>query len=116
MSLPLLSPRRLSDFSPEEFKTYIKSLYAKRAPKQGKAKKKTMREKPITTKITKKGKLSITTRREVKYATEEESRAIEKTTGRGANEVFIALRAAGFITATHEEAERIKGELDGLPF
>lgn len=114
--VPLLSGRPLSEFSPSEYKLYVTGLYFKREPKKSAPKKKKMSELKVTARVLKSGKVSITTKRGIKYVTEEEAKEIEAKVARPANEVFLCLKAANFIISTHGEAERIRGELNAIPF
>lgn len=110
----LLSGSPIEDFEPEAYHSYVRSLYYKRAPK--KATKKRLRDYVVKAKILKKGKVSVTTNRNPKYITEEEFEGIQKELGRGANEVFIALKEREISILSHEEAERIKSEIEAIPF
>ena len=72
LEIPLLAPKRLAEFSPEEYREYIKGLYFKPEPKKGTPKKKSLRELKVRAKIKKKGGLSLVTKRDPKYITQDE--------------------------------------------
>ena len=113
MGVLLLAPQRLSAFTPESFKEYVKSLYLKRAPKP--AKKKRLRDFKVTVRKLKSGKISIKTKRSPKYVTRAEYVALCVTYPE--NELFIALRAAEtHIYEDHGEAERIRAECAQIPW
>lgn len=115
--IPLLSKKPLYDFTPQEFKQYVKSLYHKPVPKKSAPKRKKERDKKVTARMTKKKGLSFTTRREPKYVTEAEMSAFAETTGTPENELFIALREKGFaVWPSHEAAEEVKKVIAELPF
>ncbi len=114
--IPLLAPKALSEFSPSGFKLYITGLYFKREPKKAAPKKKKLRELKVTARILKSGLVSLTTRREPKYVTAEEIAEVCKKTERQENEIFISLTGQGFIVTTHEDAQRIRGDVDAIPF
>lgn len=104
--VPLLSGQPFSSYSPEGFRTYIKSLYFKRAPKKS-AKKK---ERPgFSVRLSKKGTLTVTTRRRPKYVTPAELVALEGKYP--ANVVFLTLRRLDFRLMSHEEADLFNKEL-----
>lgn len=64
--IPLLSGKKFSDFTPEEFKAHVVSLYHKKEAK--KVKKKEVP--PIVMKISPKGVISLRINREPKYITD----------------------------------------------
>ncbi len=111
--VPLLSGRPLAEFTPAEFKQYVTKMYFKAEPVSHR---KSQRELKVSAKVLKSGKISITTRREPKYVTAEEAQAISEKTQRPENEIFIILREHGIIIYTHDEAKRIAGEVDAIPF
>jgi hypothetical protein len=69
--IPLLSSRALSDFTAEEYKNYVKSLYFKKQKKTPviRIKKK---KAEIEWGLTKKGNISLKIRREPKWITSDE--------------------------------------------
>lgn len=101
--MKLLSPYALRDMTAEDFHNYVKGLYQIPVRRSALKKVKTQRELGYRAKITKKGKLSVTTRRRPKYVTEEEIKEIGKETGRFENEIFLELRAKGITVREHEE-------------
>lgn len=113
--IPLLSPKRLREFDQIEFFDWVKSLYAKKTPRSS-IKIKRQRDLAVSAKVTKTGKLSITTKRKPKYITEEEIKQIKKETGRGENEIFIEIKRKEIIRASHEEAEEIRRRVAEIPF
>lgn len=103
--IPLLSGKPLSEFTPEEYKAYVKSLYHKRVKKKSAPKKKRLRDYKVSVRSLKKG-LKATTKREPKYLTKEELAKFAETFRE--NELFIALKAAEIhIYPDHETAEQI---------
>lgn len=114
--IPLLSVRPFVDFTPSEYKIYVSGLFRQRVKKKTQAKKKRLRDLKVSAKLTKKGKLSITTRRSPKYVTEDEMREIARQTGRGQNEIFITITEKDFIVCEHERAEEIQIDLTAMPF
>ena len=115
MDAPLLSGRRLSAFTPESFKEYVKSLYLKRIPKKSTAKKKKLKDYKVSMKVLKGGRLSVTTTRKPKYVTAEEYDKLALLYRE--NELFIALRHSGIhIYEDHAEAERIRADTAEIPF
>lgn len=115
--IPPLSGRLLDSFTPSEFKAYVRSLYRKRTPKKSAPKRKRLREFKITARVTKKGKITLTTKREPKYITEEELRSIAATLSRGENEVFIVAKEKEIaVLRDHEEAERIRAAVEEIPW
>lgn len=114
--IPLLSGKPIEEFSPEEYKVHVRGLFAERMKRKGTApKKKKLKDKKVTIKLTKKGGLLIRTKRDPKYFTAEELTAGSAATGLPESEIFIALKSRGYIQATHNEAEAIKKEINDLP-
>lgn len=112
--IPLLSGRPLSDFTPESFREYVRGLKTER-----KAKKKAPNRKPykLTARILKSGTISLRTARKPPYVTEEELLSLEETLKRPANEIFLAIREAGFITVgSHREAQEIRKAQEEIPW
>lgn len=69
--IKLLSPKTLADFSPEEYKNYVKSLYFKKQKKEPLFRVK-VKKKELEWKKTEKGNLSIVVRRDPKFITRAE--------------------------------------------
>lgn len=109
--IPLLSGKPLVEFTPEEYHLYIRSLYRK---KEVKKVEKRLRDYVITVKRTKKGKLSVITKRDPKYITEEEFKSF--STLAPENELFIFLRGKGILLMSHDEAEGIKKNKADIPW
>jgi hypothetical protein len=102
--LKLLSPRRLNEFTAEEFHSYIKSL---NKPKEYVSTKKDQRELKVRVKRKKDGTLSIVTKRSPPYVTEKEFDLIAIESGVPKNELYSTLRERGFkIHLDHRTASR----------
>lgn len=115
LEIPLLAPKRLQEFSPDEYKTYIEGLYFKPEPKRSVPKKKALKDFKVRAKIKKKGGLSLVTKRNPKYITQEEFSAILTKLSLKQDELFLWLKETGFLIATHEEAERIAKQIKDIP-
>lgn len=108
---PLLSGKPLCDYTPEDFRTYVRSLYAKRVARTragGKPKAPT-----IALSLTKKGTVSVKVRRRPKWISRAEVTALE-TEGYAnterriyANEIFLALKRLKVAVVTDAEANTI---------
>lgn len=110
--VPLLSGRPLSDFTPPDYKEYVRSLYKERRVRaRAAAKKKPYK---LTVRRLKKGALSVTTKRNPAYITPEEYAEWTKTFPE--NELFIALRAKGVVVATLEEVDEIRRNVKEIPW
>lgn len=81
METPLLAPKPLSEFSPSEYREYVRSFY--------KAPEKTAE---VLFKWTKKGNPQVTVRRHPKWISELEFRELCKMHGLRQNELFIYLK------------------------
>lgn len=115
--IPLLSVKDLRSFTPEEFKAHVRRLFAeRRARKKAAPKKKKLRDFKLTIKRTKKGKISIRSKRNPKYFTPEELTHFAKVLETGENELFIHLKEKDFFQATHEEAEKVKKYNEEIPW
>lgn len=112
--VPLLSAKPLEQWAPEEYKTYVRSLYHKRTPRR--ATKKIKVVKTVIWSLTKKGNLSIRIRREPKWLTREEIDLIAEESGKPANEVWLKVTAkkSGIKVSTAEEEKRIAEDLRDL--
>jgi hypothetical protein len=76
--IPLLSGKDVSEFTPEEYKEHINSLYYRKVKKVSQFKPK---KKELIFRLTKTGKLSMKVNREPKWISVEELRVISLTTG-----------------------------------
>ena len=114
--IPLLSGKTLEEMTPEEFKRHVHSLYWRKPKKKTTPKKKKLKDYKITARILKNGTISIKTKRDPKYVTEEEYGEICEKLSSERSTVFIALKAGGIIVCTHAEAEHIKRDIDAIPF
>jgi hypothetical protein len=106
--IPLLAPKELEAYSPEEFRAYVRGLHFRRTPKKAAPKKKRLRDFAVRAKIKKNGTLSLTTKRDPRYVTEEEMTALAATVSLPLNALYIALKQLGVRIMTHESAERMK--------
>lgn len=109
-SIPLLSPLPFAEYSPESFRDYVKSLYFKRPPRKTAKKKKG--HPGVSSRLSKKGTLTLTTRRKPKYVTPEERIALEGKYP--ANVVFLTLRRLEFQIMEHATADALMAELKEL--
>lgn len=101
--LPLLSVKPFREYTAEDYKNYIRSLFKPRTKKQPRVKKRFK----LSVKRLKKGNLSVKTRRSPKYITQEEYSALCLTIPE--NELFIALKSAGVLTVeNHAAADALK--------
>lgn len=115
--IPLLSGRDLKDFTPAEFKAYVRSLYLKREPKRTATKKKP--KPPFKWSLTRSGKISIKVNREPKFLSPEEVDLIAKESAQPANEVWLYVldrRKRQIMIATQEEMDKIQRDLAEIPF
>lgn len=88
--IPLLSPKSLGEFTPEEFHAYVRSLnYVK--PKKSKVKGVKAPPKEVTWSITKKGTLTVRIKRDPKWLTREEVETIARDSGKPLNQVWLKL-------------------------
>jgi len=97
--IPLLSPKPLVAFTPEEFKSYVIGLYFKPEPKR-----KAQKDFKVSARILKSGIISLTTKRNPKYITVSEISSIGEDLFRLDSEVKLAAESKGFIVRDgHEE-------------
>lgn len=113
--IPLLSGRHLSEYDPEGFRSHVKSLFLKRAPRKATKAAKKLSEYKVTARRLKKGKLTLTTKRPMKYVTEEEMEQIGVAWALPLNEVFLILKERDFgVFSNHKLAERVWKEMKEL--
>lgn len=110
--IPLLSGKDFVEFSPLEFKEYIRSLFFKKEPRKAAPKKK----KEFSWTRNKKGTFSLRVRREPKWLSEEEMNSISAESGVPLSEIFIKMQEKDIIISTQSRADEIKLELDSIPF
>ncbi len=102
--MKLLSPKPITEYTAEEYHTYVKSL---NKPKEYVSTKKDQRELKVRVKRKKDGSLSIVTKRSPPYLTEKEYESIAIESGIRKNELFSALLERGFkVYSDHRSAER----------
>lgn len=90
--IPLLSPRPLREFTPEEYKRHVESLYFKPEPRASERK-----AQEFTFHVNKKGTLILrTVKRSPKFLTEPEMKQIAKETGKRLSEIFIKMKEKGW--------------------
>lgn len=112
----LIAPKPFKAYEPEEYHTYIQSMYGLRT--RGSAKPKSPVE-GVTLTRTKKGALSIrrTKVRAFAYITTKEIAALAKSTGITQAEIWNLFKEKNYmITADRMEAERRYSEITGLPW
>ena len=113
---PLLSIKPLCMWTPEDFKTYVRSLYFKRNGKS-----KTIKlKKPFTFRLNAKGSLVLQVNREPKWLSREEVDSIAAATGLPLNDVWVKVlkkKVKNPITISTEEEQRaIKARLADIPW
>lgn len=115
--IPLLAPKALSEFTPAEFKAYVRSLNYVKPKRLSKGKTKAA-PKPVSFTVTKKGVLSVRIKRNPKWISRAEIETISKESGRPLNEVWLKLVGPKGVArlSTGEDEERIARELAELPF
>lgn len=117
--LPLIAPKHFSEFTPEEYHQHVKDMYELRV-KGSKAPKKPSYAEGLSLKLTKKGAISITRtakKRAFPYVLESELRSLSEGYKLSYTAVWNAFKAKGFlITKTRLEAEKIKADVDGIPW
>jgi hypothetical protein len=102
--LKLLSPKPFSEYSPDEYHGYIRSL---NRPRVFTSSKKDQRDLKVRVTRLKKGTLSIVTKRSPLYVTEKEIEKISEKSEIPQSEIYIALMARGFkIYPDHRTAEK----------
>ena len=84
--IPLLSGKSLDEFTPEQFKEYVNSMYHKPEPKKS-----TKPKKELTWTVNLKGTLSIRIHRDPKWITSDEILTISTDTGKPYAEVHANL-------------------------
>lgn len=86
----LLAPKALRLFEPSEFKSYVKSLYFRKAKKTPSIRLKKQKP-PYSWKLTPKGKLAVTVNRSPKWISREELAQIAKESGFAENIVWTTV-------------------------
>lgn len=81
LEIPLLSPKPLSEFTPKEFRDYVKGMFKAPPAKQ-----------EVLFKFTKKGNPQVTIRRTPKWISEVEFKTLCQTYGVRQNEMFLYLK------------------------
>lgn len=116
--IPLLARKPLREWTPEDYKTYIRGLFTQRTKSKRAAqyKKKKIRDYKVSFRVLKKGGLSFSTKRDPKYVTPEEYMRFPALSGRPESEIFIRLKELDFVIMTHEEAEEVRRITDSIPF
>ena len=97
--MKLLSPKSFLEYAAEEYMFYVISLYRERKRKTNEKTKKTPKppkEKKLTFRRTKTGRISITTRRNPKFCTHQELTGASRELGIPESELFILLKERGF--------------------
>jgi hypothetical protein len=114
---PLLSVRRLTDFTASDFKAYVRGLFARHVVKS-RQKKGIRLVKPFTFSVNKKGTLVLRVNRRPKWLSSDEIDGIAEATGLASNVVWLRVlrKASGIIVSTAEEQERIRAELESVPW
>ena len=110
--IPLLSPKHLNSFTPEEYRTYVRSLLNRPPRKLPRVKKE------VEWRLTSKGKFSLQIKRRPKWISREEIEALIKESKFPANEVWLYVLSAKskIRISTREEEERIKKEVSEIPW
>lgn len=115
--IPLLAPKPLSEFTPAEFKEYVRSLNYVRPKRLARGKVRAT-PKPVSFTVTKKGTLSVRIKRTPKWISREEIETISKESGKPLNEVWLKLVGPKGVArlSSQEDEERISREIAELPF
>lgn len=112
--IPLLG-KPLRQFTPEDFKIYIRGLYNKPAKKTKTIKLKKQKP-PFSWSLTKKGNLSLKVNRTPKWLSREEIDQITKESGRPANEVFLKIKKMKIEVSKQEEQDLVVRTLSEIPW
>lgn len=114
----LLSAKPFDEFSPSEYKQYVRDLYRKRAMKRKTPSVRIKKARPpYSARLSKKGNLTLRVNRSPKWLTREEVDQIAKDLSLPLNEVWVYVmkkRKETIRISTQEEEDRIAGELKGL--
>jgi len=103
--ITLLSKKPMCDFTPAEYKEYIRTLYLKRPPK--KSAKAIKIKRAFSWLVNKKGTLSIKVNRTPKTLTHAEVDLIAKESGKDPREVWLkVMRPKSGITVVRAEAQQ----------
>lgn len=103
--IPLLSEKPLREWTPFEYREYVKSLYYKPPPKGKKE------AKPFCFRLNAKGTLVLTSAvRKPKFLTEGEMQHVSRETKKPLNEVFLKMKEKGWKLMTEEEYKRIRAK------
>lgn len=117
--LPLIAPKHFSEFTPEEYHQHVMAMYEMRVKGSTKPKKPSYAE-GLSLKLTKTGKISITRtakKRAFTYVTEAELKSLSEGYKLSFTAIWNAFKEKGFlITKTRLEAEKIKADMDGVPW
>lgn len=111
--IPLLAPKSLEEFSPSEFKEYVRGLKKERRKK---TKRVSWKPYKLTARLLKKGTISLKTKRSPAYITPDELGHLPEMLGRPENEIFLAVKEAGLSVLTHQEAKRIQKAQEEIPW
>lgn len=107
--IPLLSPKPLSEFTPAEFQTHVRSLYHKPEPK---------RKEPVRTvlpKLTPKGNVSLLIRRKPQWVSREEITQAAKELGRLESEVWLYIAKKKIKVSDAKSEGEINFQLNSTP-
>lgn len=117
--LPLIAPKSFREYSPEEFQTYVKSMYEERRASGRKPAKKSSAE-GISLSRTKKGALSVrisSKKRAIRYVTRKEIAALAVEHSASTVEVWnLFVKKEFAIVESPEEAARIQKSVDEIPW
>lgn len=114
--IPLLSGKAFEAFSAAEFKEHVRSLYHKRAARASAAKKKSD---AVTWKLTPKGKLTLTVRRDPKWISPQERAQIEKWGLENKiplSETFLTFKRLKVQVMNESEAREIEKRMVEIPW
>ncbi len=113
MNLPLVAPKHIKEFSPEEYHAYVTGLQVRKVSKGSPVP-------GLSVSRTKKGKISIRyakKARPLQYVTNKEIEILGKKASILQSELYLAFKNKKFlITADKAEAERINDDIAQIPW
>lgn len=110
----MLAPKSFAEFGIEEYHQYIQSL---NKPKEVTSNRKAQKDFKVRVKRKKDGTISIATKRNPPYVTEAELKKISEETDIPQNDLWLRVTELKYlITPSHRDAEKIKKNLENIPF
>lgn len=113
---PLLSKKPLSEFTPEEYKSYVRSLYHKAEPKR-KASVKKAPKPAVTWRLNAKGTLIVMIKRDPKWISREELEKISAESAIDFAKVWLHVVTKKKVrVSTQEDEDQIKASQEEIPW